>query len=282
MPNRLNCFLLIENQYFDREKEVKKTKRKRILGMLLLLTLAVTVTISSIGPAIANNNNSKNVTYSFNLGVAQLKLPPAGGAVANHPTDLRIIAYDFTRNNKFFGYPDHDELYVQIWYPPANTYVGVALITDNANPEATDFFKNVFAGGPEAVNVIVVEEEELEVWMDSKIARCGSGEILVAELNMPNAISIILPGPLAPLSFTIPSTMTLTFREIGDEYQIKKGENVQTLSAFPYTSGFTISQYGWEKPVFVQTSIQDWLVGSQDYSVGIIRQRWTSTFIPPA
>jgi len=266
---------------------VKTIKKQTIFGFLLLLSLVITTIVASIAPGFAKDVSS-NIKYNVNGGVIHLHLPPAGGAIADHPTNLRIIALDFTKDNKFFGYAGHDELVVQIWYAPANAYVTVALITDNANSQATDFFKTVFAGGAEVNNIIIVEEKQLEAWTESKSAHshniwsAANDQTLITELNMPTPKLITLPGPLAPLSFTLPATMTLTFREIGDEYQIKKGENVVTLLNPPsYSSGYTVSQYGGEKPAFVETNIPAWLIGGQDEEVGVIHTHWTMLYIPP-
>jgi hypothetical protein len=276
---------------FDsRKEEVKTLKRKVILGILLLLSLSITGTIVAIVPASAISN-SNEIKYNLNPhGLVVLQVPPGSGAVANHPTDLALNPYHFTKNNKLFDYAGRDEMWVAIWIPQTNKHVPVAIITDNPNPEAANFYKNVYAGSPITENIIVVEDAELEVWTETSKKSYGysgrswnvaDGDAFIANLTRSVEIKFGDHFPqFKSLNFTLPA-LSLIFRETADASQVEKGEEVTMLNQPPYTSGYSITRYGWSTPAWVSTKIPAWFGPYPNFASGVMSNDWTIAHIPP-
>ncbi|MGE5637389.1 MAG: hypothetical protein ACM3WQ_01675 [Chloroflexota bacterium] len=265
-------------------------KTKIVLGILLLLSISITGTIISIVPAPANSN-SNEIKYNLNpYGLVVLQVPPGSGAVANHPTDLALNPYHFARNNKLFDYAGYDEMWVAIWIPSTNKHVPVAIITDNLNPEAANFYKKIYAGSPITENIIVVEDVELEVWTETSWTNYGwgrssghvaNGDALIANLTRSVEIKFGDHFPqFKSFNFTLPP-LSLMFRQIGDDYRIEKGEEVTMLNHPPYTSGYSITRYGWSKPAWVATKIPAWFGPYPNFAAGTMSNDWTIAHIPP-
>ena len=259
-------------------EEVEKVLKIRII-FAVLMTLTVSVAI--IAPVIAfnksrcppvTNNNYNNPIFYITQGETKLQLPPPGGAIANHPTNLGITAFKWEKDSSFNS-AGHDVLTVNIWISAANAYRPVAYITDNDNPDFIAFIKNAWKGFPIAENVIVVGNRELEVWTEKNA--------LFANLTKPVDI---LFGDSFPtfksLNFTLPA-MYLVFREIGDEYKVEKGEQTTTMGTQPNFSGYTASQYGCVKPTWVEYKIPGWIVGQSCYTAGVLQYRWTVAWTIP-
>jgi hypothetical protein len=262
-------------------KEVKKMKRKIVLGTLLTLTLALITVLAAVTPSLAVPNPNKSlVTNYFRGGSVILQLPPAPNATPpaspgtpTHPIDLMFAAFDFDRKST---YGANDALYVFAWVPLANTYVPVAVITDSSNPASLEFNRmlynntpiwsnsSIWWASPNFENVISVGDKDLEVWTDKTSTQSSNGRWVFDEygryvwddgggilaVNLTTPVTIRLPFNLfpAPISLSkwgnltfVLPAMTLTFHEIGDGYPVE--ETNKGLITSPFGAAAPYSGY---------------------------------------
>jgi hypothetical protein len=212
-------------------KEVKKMKRKQILGTILALSLIILTVVVAVSPAIAYkipDDDSGITIYGTSAGI-DFSLPPPGGAVADHPTVLKIEVGDWNKKSETGAF---DSMVIWVWAPALNTWVPYAAILDIPIPY---WFKEMWNGTivyQESNGLVVrnnifsVADKELDVWMEK------GGDTLWVNLTVPVQISnASLPAALGVKSFTLPPTqIELTTAEAGNE-------DSSTLPA-PY-SGYT-------------------------------------------
>jgi hypothetical protein len=250
-------------------------KKKTILGTLLALSIAATITIAAVIPALASKpqSNPGSVAYS-NEGWVCVQLPPPGGAMAGHPTNLKFWVHDYQKRSG-----GADVLEIIIWVSALNGYITIASIADQVLPPEV---KASYNGTPVYLeingvvirnNLKTVADKELDVWMEC--AR-GHDDVLKANLTVP-------VGPLdftgLPLifgsTFTVPA-MTLTFSGIAE------GSRQTTTANLP---GFTWTQKSTRVPAFVIVDIPAWLNGIPGISgkqtvVGDINENAVTSITP--
>ena len=227
---------------------------KKLLVSSLVFVLALVVLVSSFTVAFTKRKSGNEVLYS-RQGYVTLQLPQGDPA---HPTDIRLGAYDGL-SKSFNG--KEDFLVVALWAPPANTYVPVALITDNQG--GFDSVTKYYAGLPIPLvdNIVKVGDKDIEVWK--------SGDVLKAELSIP--VEITAFGE----TFTLPP-LTMVFRGFDSTY--KEKTDVAT-----YPSGWSGYEKVWKKPAWVQVNIPAWLgtVPAVE-TVGFFNVNAIHTMMPPA
>jgi hypothetical protein len=260
-------------------------RKKLILGTLLTLSLLVVTVVATVAPTLANSP-SKNTKFIGALAEINIQLPsnsspPATpGGVANHPTTLRIDAYDLNRRSTLGA---ADELLIFIWDPLTdplhNALTPVALITDNAANAA--FWRPVYNGTyvafkivPPGIdflpNVIQVGPKDLEVW------DVASDTFWV---NLTKPIPITLNNPGNTLSNFILPPMTLMFKATSDSFD---DPFKVSLNYYPGASGYTLTRTGMSQFAGVRVDIPDWLGGGFRYEgTGHVYWRVTDTWTPP-
>jgi hypothetical protein len=262
-------------------------KRKLVFVTILALSLVAIVAVAAVIPALAfgKKNTNANVMYSDEAGVA-VELPPPGGAIAGHPTNLALSPYDYGRSPN--GAPGADVLVIYIWVSAMNNYIPIAVINDQP---PTAEIKAVWNGTPVYLevngvvirnNIKTVADKELDIWTDTTWTRdgwggCGCGyytksEAFIANLTVPvGPLDYTGLPPIFGSTWTVPA-MTLTFRPIAEGYHSEE------TAVLP--SGITIKSTYTSVPAWVRTSIPAWLnMGPAD--VGTIRKGVVTTFTPP-
>jgi hypothetical protein len=267
---------------------------KRKLSIIVLsLSLAVIIMIATIGITFANGNKDKkkdgsNVVAYGQHGEVILQLPtpsnkpapPAALGTPWHPTCLRLIAGDIEKKSTFGA---SDNLDVYLWMPAMNSFVPVAHITDQDDPDALEFFHAVYIGlpiwntaveEPNMRNVITVEDNELDVWKE--------GDVIMA--NLTKAVTITLDfTKIAALAawgdqtFVLPP-MTLMFRPIARDFANE--ESVTLIPSPPY-SGWTMTVKSRMSPAWVKAQIPLWVKGGWIECSGHICTHLVQTGIPP-
>jgi hypothetical protein len=280
-------------------------KRKLLLGTGLTLTLVVLTILTVVVPTLAvSDPNKPQVTKYFTSGKVILQLPtpsnksaPAPPGTPSHPVSLELLAYDLDRKSTFGA---HDELYVALWIPQANSYVPVAFISDN-DAAGQDFHKmlytNIAIWSTGFENVIAVADEELEIWTENSWTRdgnrykgwgCESSDVFI--VNLTKAVTISLPWnllpPQVPLSkwgnqtFTL-LPMTLEFREIGDSFYQEATESLVASPGFPPMSDYTVKAKGWRTPAWIEASLV-WINYADMEFVGRTTSQGKAVYVPPA
>jgi hypothetical protein len=244
-------------------------RKKLVLVATLALCLTVITTIVAMAPTLASPDSNANVNFYYSEGTVTLRLPPNG---TNHPINLAIAAANGDRRSTFGAF---DLLSISLWIPQAESYIPVAIISDNA--QHLEFSKTFWNGTPiwrppYLQGAISVADNDLDIWTESTRMNKGFGQnggwnvesddTFIVNLTKPVYIS--LPFNSQPsgssrlwgnLSFTLPP-FTLIFREIGDSYYIEN-------SGGPSFSGITYITKGWQTPAWVGVRIPSWIhVGS--------------------
>lgn len=268
---------------------MKNTKRKAVLGTILVLSLAITVAVAVISPALAHKNQDDTpgiTTYGSSAGI-DISLPPPGGAVAGHPTNLEIEINDWNRRSETGAF---DAMIIYVWVPAFNEYFPLAAILDIPIP---DWYKAMFNGTfayQEANGVVIrnnifsVSDKELDVWMESAWACYGYGhkgysysnsETLRANLTVPLQISnASIPSIFGIKSFTFPPTQ-IEIHEIGEGWS---HETSATLPK-PPLSGYTQSSKHIDVPALARIMIKGWI--SEYETADHIKVQETRTWTPP-
>src|SRR3990172_11779053 len=243
-------------------------KKKTILGIVLSISLLVVSIIATTITAIAvNPKNTAEKTFYATIGSGVLQLPsnatyPAkAGGTPNHPTVLRIAAFDGDRRSTDGSY---DQLMVFMWDPREEQFTPVLLITDN--PSIADFMKKVYNNtyiwyptppplipmfGPNLFpNVVLVQPNELEVWTESSQKGYGNGpwsfndDTLTVNLtkSVKSTLGLFIinaslpqtnPARFANATFNLPP-LTLIFHELDKGYP---NQDTTTLN-WPGSSGY--------------------------------------------
>ena len=279
----------------------------------MTLSLLIVTIIASVTPTRANSQ-STDTKFIGALGEVNLQLPsnsspPAiPGGVANHPTTLKIGAWDLNSRSTLGA---ADELLIFIWSPVQNRLADVAVITDNADNAA--FWKTVWnnsyiwypttlppqAGGPNLFpNVILVEPNELEVWTESGSSSGGNGHWgwdnygrYVWQttgggtfwVNLTKSVKVTLPyfnatGTNTNQTFTLPP-FSLMFKTTSDPFD---GYFTVTLKNYRGASNYTLVRTGTTQFAGVRANIPDWLGSSFRYEdTGHVYWHVTDTWTPP-
>jgi len=256
-------------------------RKKLIFGTILTLSLVLTVAVATIFPAIANSTPSNSITQYGTIVDAVIQLPTPGGAIASHPTSLKILAFDYDRRSDSV-----DALRVTIWVSAMNTYVPVAFISDKPWSAQQKAILNNTAMYLEVNGVVirnnlkVVADKELDVWQESKWTYYGCGrdgysyansETLEANLTVPVQLDFTGLPPTFGSSFAVPA-MYMKF--VG----IAEGDLVQGTSTLP--SGAKASEKYTGVPAWALVIIPTW--GATQYISGGIGENWAITFtLPP-
>ena len=265
--------------FTDKKGEEKEMRKKLILGTILTLSLLLTVAVTAIAPAIGNNPPSNSLTKSGTIAEVVLQLPTPGGAIASHPTNLRILPFDYDRRSG-----SADALRVSIWVSAINTYVPVAFISDQpwgAQEKAIMNNTNMYLEVNGVVirnNLKVVTDKELGVWQESKWTCYGHGwsvpgdETLIANLTIPVQLDFTGLPPIFGPSFAVPA-MSMKF--VG----IAEGSPLQgTLPTLP--SGAKAIEKYTGVPAWAFVAIPAW--GGSWYFAGAIGENYVITFtLPP-
>jgi hypothetical protein len=245
---------------------------KKILGPLLAFSLAIIITVATVVPVFAHGNkrgddkSDSPITFYGSGGSVILQLPEG---IPSHPTTLSIEVYDFDKRSSLGAM---NVMVVYLWVPAKNSFVSVAIISDNPNPDFFAFTKMLLSNTPVWAppvmpNLFQVADKELEVRRH--------GDVLTVNLTVP--ISITLPDPLGG-SFTLPPT-ALEFRGIDDVF---KDEGTVSLLPSPPLSGYTIKMTFMGKPAWVRLWIPQWTGGPAAFMFdGTLFMHVTRTYTPP-
>ena len=106
--------------------------KRRFYGIFVVLSLAIIITVASVGSTFAIRHDPDPVDPNAIISHANaanviLNLPPGGGALAGHPTNLRFVVYDYDQS---MG--NADVMFVYMWVASLNSYVPIAAIGDQA------------------------------------------------------------------------------------------------------------------------------------------------------
>jgi hypothetical protein len=254
-------------------------RKRRFYLVFVALSLAIIITGASVGSTIATHRYpapvDPNVAISHdNAANVFLNLPPGGGALAGHPTNIRFVVYDYDglKNNG-------DSMTVYIWIASTNSYVPVAVIRDQApTAGATAFWNNTpvyleVNGVVMRNNLKTVADNQLDVWIES-----GNNDhktvdiVLMVNLTVPVPLDFTgLPSAVFGSAFAVPPT-TLMFRGIADGFHHEE--------TFTVPSGYKLLTVHTDVPAWVRATIPTW-VGLSEV-VGTILYRDTTTITPPA
>jgi hypothetical protein len=192
-------------------------KRKIILVAVLALSLVIMIAVAAVFPAVAANKTK--TIESTNQGHISLELPPPGGAVAGHPTNIVFSFYDYSKGPA----SPADVIVVYIWISSMNKYIPIAAIADQPpNAKVKQFWNNTpvyleVDGIVMRNNLKVVADKELDVWMECKRA---DDEVFIANLTVPVGPLdyTSLPSSVFGSTFTVPA-MEVTFRQTAESYR---------------------------------------------------------------
>jgi hypothetical protein len=242
-----------------------KMKRSIVFGSGLALSLVVIIAVATVIPALAHNNKPSGPTLYTTGGQVLLQLPPGTPTYppgpVGHPTALRIFVDDVDRRSAFGA---ADVMLVSMWAPAYNKFIPVVYISDNPDPAFSALIKAAWAGIISPQNVIMVADNELEVWK--------RGDVVTA--NLTKAIDVKFTNPLfKAYNFTLQPT-AIEFRGIDDAY--REPEATTNL-----LSGYKVTITSIDKPAWVRVRIPAWLGGQQIEFAGVLNLHETMTYIPP-
>lgn len=251
---------------------------RKILIAVLVLSLSVVMAVALVAPSFAHSkkDDDSNVVVYGQHGEVILQLP---SGIPSRPTALRLIASDFNKKSEFGAV---DTLMVALWIPAASTFVPVAQIVDDSNPDRLAFIQMLFNNtpiwrvSPAFPNVIQVADKDLDVWKED--------DVIFA--NLTTTVKITLPFDQMPmpqkawgnLTFNLPPMM-LTFRPIARDFHY---EETVSLLPHPPLSGYTIEVTSMQSPAWVTADIPSWIHGGWLEATGHICTHLTQTDIPPA
>ncbi len=225
---------------------------KKINALILAVSLAVVITVAAVAPTFAAQEFpiNANDTSKGSHGNVTVSLPVGGGAVAGHPTELVLSAYDYGESMNYA-----DLLILAVWLPAMNSFVPIAVIGDQApNAQVKGMWNNTAVyleinGAVIRNNLKTVTDTQLNVWTEGH----GATEnlVLMANLTVPVQLDFTgLPSSVFGSSYAVPA-MTLMFRGIGDSFP-----HEETLS-FP--SGISTTSTHVDIPAWVRVGIPAWL-----------------------
>lgn len=241
----------------------KRITLTAILGLVLAAILTGAAVIAQT-PAPSPTAKSNIVTYADGANVI-VSLPQGN---ATHPLNLRIGVSHIDPKSDYGG-PDVLTLY--IWVPSLNSYVPVAVLSTNTDPDAITWVKGVFNNTPiwtppMMMNYFTPTANQFKVYMD--------GDNLWA--NSTASYNITLPAQLGG-NFTLPP-MTLMFVPIGQGFPHQE----TTVLAKPQYSGWTIQMSHTDVPAWVRVVIPAWVGATQVEVVGTMTLDGTTIYIPPS
>jgi hypothetical protein len=245
-------------------------KKSVVLGTVLALSLAVIIAVAAVVPALAHVKKSGPTFYSTG-GQVILQLPPGGGALATRPTDFKIFVDHFNRQSDFGAF---DQIIISRWIPATNSFMPIAIITDNNDTAYLNLLKDAYAGlpvwhsggAPTFENILPVDDEQLDV--------SSHGDVVTADLKVP--VSISLSDGVGG-NFTLPP-MTVVFRGIDATYS---RQSTSKLLPTPPLSGYVIEFSSKDKPAWASIEIPAWFKDTSFEFVGIINVHETMTYIAP-
>ena len=254
--------------------------KRRFYGIFVVLIVSLTIAVAAVGASFATRRDpdpvDPNAMISHsNAANVILSLPPGGGALAGHPTNLRFVVYDFDQSMD-----NADAMIVYVWVASTNSYVPVAVIRDQA-PSAglTAFWNNTpvyleVNGVVMRNNIKTVVDSQLDVWIDSSAnnGHKAADTVLIANLTVPVPLDFTgLPPAVFGLAFSVPP-MSLMFRGIAGGFHHEE--------TFTVPSGYTLLTVHTDVPAWVRATIPTW-VGLSEV-VGTIMFHDTTTITPPA
>jgi hypothetical protein len=251
---------------------------KRLFAATLALCLAVTIAVAIITPAFADPRNGvADSGGKTNRGTVEYNTPSGGGALANRPTDLIILAYDYDESMN-----NTDLLAVAMWVPSMNSFVPVAVIGDQApNAQIKTLWNNTAVylevnGAVIRNNLVTVSDDQLEVWTEPARTINNHGYaneiVLMANLTVPVQLDFTnLPAAAFGTAFSVPA-MSLMFRGVGNAFAHEETQR------FP--NGYTIASVHIDIPAWVHIYVPAW--GYSPTVSGSILYHETSTIVPPA
>ncbi len=246
-----------------------------ILGSLTIIVIAAALFLPSLvysqqstsGVAQSVTGNGNSILYATG-GMVVLHMPAGGGALANRPTDLLITASNvYHGEGVFFG--TANTLQIQVWVPPLNSFLPIATITDNNDPNFLTWVKSLTNGSAISQNIIQLQGSPDPLFVGR------TGDIVTVNLTVPVNIAVGDPFPayLKALNFTLPP-FTLEFRSIGAAFQ------TSTTTVSP-TSGWTIQTSAWVEPAWTRVWVPQWLGSNYLATDGTITLDANITYISP-
>lgn len=247
-------------------------KRNHLLEATLAVCLAITLAVAIVIPTLAGSREDiANPEDKTNHGSVEINLPPGGAALANRPTTLVFLPYDYDESMN-----SADVLVVAMWIQSMNSFVPVAVINDQAPTAQIKALWNNTAvylevnGAVIRSNLKTVSDDQLQIWTSQHgIAR---DVVLMANLTVPVSLDFTgLPTTVFGSSFTVP-VLTMMFRQIGD------GFDHQEIQSFP--NGYAVKSTHTDIPAWVHVSMPAW--GYSPTVSGIIIYHENQTLTPPA
>lgn len=240
-------------------------RKRLILGTAAAIFLMVIIAFATVIPSLAESNQSNSTPTSTIHGTGGnviLQLPPGGDALADRPTALQITVSKVTSGEgEFFG--PGDIMQVLLWVPQANSFVPVALVNNNPNPDLVSWMQSgPLNGTPIAQNILIVEPQELEIEIN--------GDVVMA--NLTASQNITLSGPMSGLSFSLPP-VTLEIHGLGGSF------SSTTSSALP--SGWNLTQTFDAQPAWVRVWIPQWLGSGYLAAPGTMVMNSTTAYTSP-
>jgi hypothetical protein len=277
-------------------------KKKIYLGTFFVLSLLLLTVFISVSPTLAHRHTT-DVVFTGALGEVTLQLPSnssppvSPGGIPNHPTILKLVAFDYDRGSTFGA---ADELDVFLWQPIANTFQPVAVITDN--PNNAEFWKATWNGTyvwlqailPPPIgqttlfpNVILVQPGDLQVWIESEHSRDRNDASNTFWVNLTTTVKVTLPyfnatGVNSNQTFNMPPT-TLMYKTTSDEFVLPW---TTSFTGYKNSSNYTWVREGAEQFAAVRIHIPAWLAGAgpRDWTLdttGSVRWNEVDTLTPP-
>jgi hypothetical protein len=263
-------------------------QKKKILGTLTLISIILTVTFVSFTAGIdskpSKSTDPNSATYYFTGGLVIIQLPPGGGALANRPTCIRLLAMKLDERSTFGA---ADILNIAVWNPAQNKFVGCGSVRNVPAADAEAYYsytKSYFSGTPfwnpaaGMQNLNAVSPEDLKITGEPQVARNSKGVDKVT-IVLNKEIPITLTGALASLSFTLPP-LTMEFYSIAKAHQDE--QSITKLVPSPPLSGYTITEDKQEIPAWVKVFIPTWTTTNISFQFsGEINVRGIMSITPP-
>jgi hypothetical protein len=258
-------------------EEVREIKRKLIIVTVLALSLVMIIAVAALAPTVAvarKKNDDDSLTYYANGGQVTVQLPDGE---PSHPTSLIFASMHIERRGDYPIRGPHDVFAVYIWVPALNSFLPVAVFSDNPDPAHHDLMKEIYIGTPFWIpgvmeNYFVPAEDELVTW--------SRGDMSFVNLTVGAHVSLNFTGSpnpqmsaLGDLSFDLPP-IAMEIRGFDSTYR------EDSEGALP--SGYTSSAHYLRKPAWVRLWIQNWTGGSDAFKFAGVRGLYGKvTAIPP-
>jgi hypothetical protein len=258
-------------------KEVREIKRKVILGTVLALSLAMIIAVAALAPTVAVARDKKDddsLTYYANGGQVTVQLPDG---VPSHPTSLIFAAMHIERRGDYPIRGPHDVFAVYIWVPALNSFMPVAVFSDNPNPAHHDLMKEIYIGTPFWIPGVM---ENYFVPAEDELVTRSRGDMFFVNLTVGAHVSLNFTGSpnpqlsaLGDLSFDLPP-IAMEVRGFDTTYR------EDSKGALP--SGYTSLAHYVRKPAWVRLWIRNWTGGADAFKFAGVRGLYGKvTAIPP-